>query len=199
MTADEPIKEIQDLEFQEEAQEVRHEIVPVRRGNQDVTLTMDGEVIHMPCYDVSLMQKRFRLEGHETERYMGNDRAKGTVNQLASIVPDCWNKQTRKDYDYKFSSNDPRPSASSNFNKFVCFLSNRMDAQQLVLQHLFRMNMITMDEDVRSSKYRISLAELRRTNAATKNGESNDLDEYRSAMGTGVSWNPLGRVIRHHL
>ena len=86
MTADEPIKEIQNLEFQEEIPEVKNEVVPVRRGNQDVELTRNGEVIQMPCYDVSLMRQRFQLEEHGIERHVSNDRARGTIDQLTCLT-----------------------------------------------------------------------------------------------------------------
>ena len=89
MTEDDSIEEIQALEATEEDEEKQENIALSRRTAQDVELDVDGEIIRMPCYDVPALQRRFQKETPEAESPAGSglNRAKETVEQIASIAP----------------------------------------------------------------------------------------------------------------
>jgi hypothetical protein len=146
------VEAIQNLDTQaSEIQETKDMIVPARRKNQDVEVPIDGEIVQMPCFSIGLRQG----SGLEAEAQSSNDRATGTIEKLTCIAPDSWNKHTRKEYEWNFQPRDVMPSAASNFRKFASSLENRMQTQELIIQHVFNMNAIVTDEDARSCRYKL--------------------------------------------
>ena len=83
----------------------------------------------------------------------GLDRARGTIEQIANIVPCSWNKYRRKAYEYEFSKGRPRPSVAD--KKFRYFLQNRLGARQSSLEQVFRMQCMEKQEDTKSCKFKL--------------------------------------------
>jgi hypothetical protein len=88
-TDEDAIGEIRVVETASEDNEKKENIVLIRRTAQDLEWNVNGELIQMPCLDVQRFQRDNQMTVGPAND--GRDKAKGTIEQIANIVPCNWN------------------------------------------------------------------------------------------------------------